>query len=102
MRAEVARIAADVGAPSVKIMFDVYHLSISEGDITRKLERYLPTIGHIQIAAVPTRAEPDEGEIDYHHILATIDRSGYRGWVGCEYLPRAGTDEGLGWIRPWI
>jgi hydroxypyruvate isomerase len=92
---DAAQIAADVGASNIKIMFDVYHIAISEGDVTRKLERHLPAIGHIQIAAVPTRAEPDEGEIDYRHILSTIDSLGYQGWVGCEYLPRANTDDGL-------
>lgn len=97
--ADATRLAADVGAQHVRIMFDVYHIAISEGDITKKLEKYLPAIGHIQIAAVPSRAEPDEGEIDYAHVLSTIDRLGYAGWIGCEYLPRAGTDAGLGWIR---
>lgn len=96
---DVTRLAADVSAQHVKIMFDVYHLAISERDITKKLEKYLPIIGHIQIAAVPSRAEPNEGEIDYSHILSTIDGLDYHGWVGCEYLPRGGTDAGLGWIE---
>jgi hydroxypyruvate isomerase len=92
-----AEIIAEVGAPNIKIMFDVYHVGISEGDIFRKLDHYLPLIGHVQIAAVPSRAEPDEGEIAYANVLREIDRLGYAGWVGCEYKPRGDTDAGLGW-----
>jgi hydroxypyruvate isomerase len=96
---EKADIIAEVGAPNVKIMFDVYHVGISEGDIFRRLERYLPLIGHVQIAAVPSRAEPDEGEIAYAAVFAELDRLGYDGWVGCEYKPRGDTDEGLAWVE---
>lgn len=88
-----------VGAPNIRIMFDVYHVGVSEGDILKRLERYLPMIGHVQIAAVPSRAEPDEGEIAYGVIFAALYRLGYAGWVGCEYRPRAGTDEGLRWMK---
>jgi hydroxypyruvate isomerase len=94
---EAAEIVAAVGAPNIKLMFDVYHCGVAEGDITRKLERLLPLIGHIQIAAVPSRVEPDEGEVDYRHILATLARLGWSDPIGCEYRPRAGTDAGLGW-----
>lgn len=94
---EAAAIIADVGAPNVRLMFDVYHCGVAEGDITRKLERFLPLIGHIQIAAVPSRAEPDEGEVDYRHIFKTLARLGWEKPIGCEYRPRAGTDAGLGW-----
>ena len=62
---EAADIIDDVGAPNLKIMFDVYHVGVSEGDVTKRLERHLADIGHVQIAAVPSRAEPDEGEIAY-------------------------------------
>lgn len=94
---ETAEIIADVGAPNVKIMFDAYHVGVSEGDIFMKLAKYQPLIGHVQIAAVPSRAEPDEGEIAYANFFTELDRLGYDGWVGCEYRPRAGIDEGLGW-----
>jgi hydroxypyruvate isomerase len=96
---EAVSIIEELGAPNVKLMFDIYHVGVSEGDVLRKLERYLPLIGHIQIAAVPSRAEPDEGEIAYERVLQAIDDSGYAGWVGCEYKPRAGTDCGLTWIE---
>lgn len=97
--AEAAALIERVGAPNIRIMFDVYHVGVSEGDILKRLERYLPMIGHVQIAAVPSRAEPDEGEIAYGAIFAALDRLGYAGWVGCEYRPRAGTDEGLRWMK---
>lgn len=92
-----AETIARVSRPNLRLMFDVYHVAIAEGDVTRRLERLLASIGHVQIAAVPSRAEPDEGEIDYRSILGTLERIGYRGWVGAEYRPRAGTDAGLDW-----
>lgn len=97
--AEKAEIINEVDAPNVKIMFDAYHVGISEGDIFHRLATHLPIIGHVQIAAVPSRAEPDEGEVHYAHVFRELDRLGYRGWVGCEYKPRADTDRGLGWAR---
>jgi hydroxypyruvate isomerase len=96
---EAADIIAEAGAPNLKIMFDVYHVGVSEGDVTKRLEKHLSDIGHVQIAAVPSRAEPDEGEISYRSIFATLERIGYAGWTGCEYKPRAGTDEGLAWTK---
>jgi hydroxypyruvate isomerase len=96
---EAADIIQKVGAQKLKIMFDVYHVGVSEGDVTKRLERHLPDISHVQIAAVPSRAEPDEGEIAYGAIFASLEKLGYAGWTGCEYKPRAGTDEGLGWTK---
>lgn len=97
--APAAAAIADVALPNIKLMFDVYHVAISEGDVSMKLAHYLPLIGHIQIAAVPSRAEPDEGEICYAEILRRIDSLGYTGWVGAEYKPRGGTGAGLGWMK---
>jgi hydroxypyruvate isomerase len=96
---EAADIIGNVGAPDIKIMFDVYHVGVSEGDVLTRLQRHLADIGHVQIAAVPSRAEPDEGEIAYGSVFAALDRLGYAGWTGCEYRPRAGTDEGLTWTK---
>ncbi len=91
-------IIDEVGSPRLKIMFDCYHLGISQGDVITRMRKYLPDVGHVQVAAVPSRAEPDEGELAYGNILAELDRLGWDGWVGCEYQPRAGTDAGLAWI----
>lgn len=89
----------DVGSPAVKLLFDVYHVQILEGDLIRRLESCIDRVGHVQIAGVPERHEPDEGEVDIHAILATLDRLGYAGFVGCEYNPRGATQAGLGWAR---
>ena len=95
---EAVSLIEELAIPNIKLQFDVYHVAISEGDVSTKLKRYMPVIGNVQIAAVPTRAEPDEGEIAYPAIFAALDALGYQGWVGCEYRPRADTDEGL---RAW-
>jgi hydroxypyruvate isomerase len=96
-----------VGAPNLKVQMDLYHCQIVEGDVSMKLRQYLPTgrVGHIQIASVPARHEPDEGELNYPHLFALLDELGYDGWVGCEYRPRLGalpdaTSAGLGWMKP--
>ena len=92
-------IIEEVGRSNVKILLDCYHLQISEGDLTRRLERLMPLIGHIQIAAVPTRAEPDEGEVNYVHVLKTIEKLGYRGFIAGEYRARGEVEAGLGWLK---
>ena len=98
-QAEAHAIRDEVGAANLKVQMDLYHAQIVEGDLSEKLKRWLPHIGHIQIAGVPGRHEPDEGEIDYRHLFALIDELGYTGWVGCEYRPRNGTVAGLGWMK---
>lgn len=95
---EAIELIEELGKPNVRLMFDVYHVGVTEGDVLTRLERCLPLIGHVQIAAVPSRAEPDEGEIAYPAIFAALDRIGYDGWVGCEYKPRGDTDAGLDWV----
>ncbi len=96
--AQAASIIEELALANVKLQFDVYHVAIAEGDVLMKMQKYLPIIGNVQIAAVPSRAEPDEGEIAYPAVLAALRRLGYAGWVGCEYRPRADTDEGLRWM----
>jgi 2-dehydrotetronate isomerase len=93
-----AQIIDDIGSSQLRMMFDFYHLQIGEGDVIRRFERLLPKIGHVQFAAVPSRAEPDEGELDYRWILHEIDRLGWPGYVGAEYQPRGHTEDGLGWM----
>lgn len=96
---EATSLIEEIGAANIKIMFDVYHVGVSEGDILTRLEKSLDLVGHVQIAAVPDRGEPDDGEVAYAAIFKALDRIGYAGWVGCEYRPRAGTDAGLGWVK---
>lgn len=95
---EARECAEAAGSASVRLMFDCYHVGILQGDVIMRLREHLSVIGHVQIAAVPSRAEPDEGELNYAAILRELDALGYTGWVGCEYKPRATTDAGLDWI----
>ncbi len=96
-----ADLIADLDRPNLKLQFDVYHRQILAGDVTMALRRFLPIIGHIQIASVPARREPGTGELDDAFLFAELDRLGYTGFVGCEYRPAAGTEAGLGWFAPW-
>lgn len=95
-------ICAEVGATNLKVQFDCYHCQIVEGDLALKLQRDMAGIGHIQIAGVPERHEPDIGELNYPYLFELIDTLGYDGWIGCEYRPRAGTSAGLGWLKPYL
>lgn len=88
-----------VDAKNIKVMFDCYHLQIMQGDLTRRLRENLSVIGHIQIASVPDRAEPDDGELNYPHILRTLDELGWDKPIGAEYRPRNGTAAGLSWMQ---
>ena len=99
---EAHSICAEVGARNLKVQMDFYHCQIVEGDLAMKLRHYIAGIGHIQIAGVPERHEPDLGEINYPYLFGLMDELGYAGWVGCEYRPKAGTSAGLGWARDWL
>lgn len=96
---QAAAIIGELGRANVRLLFDCYHTQITEGDLTRRLERLMPLIGHIQIAAVPTRAEPDEGELAFDRLLPAIEAMGYSGFIGAEYKPRGGVEAGLGWLK---
>jgi hydroxypyruvate isomerase len=99
-------ICYEIGAPNLKVQFDIYHCQIVEGDIAVKLKRDMKRphagIGHIQIAGVPDRHEPNLGEVFYPYLFELIDSLGYDGWIGCEYRPNAGTSEGLSWLKPYL
>ena len=112
---EAHRIVQALGSAHLKVQMDLYHCQIVEGDVAMKLRQYLPTgrVGHIQIAGVPQRHEPDLGELHHPYLFevidelsATLGKSGWDGWVGCEYRPARGTapgatSQGLGWLRAW-
>lgn len=100
-----------IGAANLKVQMDLYHCQVSEGDISMRLRRYLATgrVGHLQIAGVPARQEPDEGELNARYLLALVDELAAESglaecWVGAEYNPRrgavaGGTSAGLRWLR---
>lgn len=90
------------GAPNLKLQYDIFHMQIVEGDLAKTIERLLPRIGHLQLADVPDRHEPGSGEINFDYLLAHIDRLGYAGWIGCEYIPAGDTVEGLRWAQPYL
>jgi hydroxypyruvate isomerase len=96
-----ADIVAKLDRPNVRVQFDFYHAQIVGGDLITRFEKHLPVVGHVQIASVPDRHEPDEGEINYRAVHAAVDRLGYRGWVAAEYRPRGRTEDGLGWAEPY-
>ena len=98
---EAQAIRAELGKPNLKVQFDLYHCQIVEGDLATRLRRDMPTIGHIQIAGVPDRHEPDTGEVNYNYLLGLIEELGYAGWIGCEYRPAGKTSAGLGWFEAW-
>jgi 2-dehydrotetronate isomerase len=96
-------VLADVGEPNLKVQMDLYHCQIVEGDVAMKLRQHLPTgrVGHLQMAGVPERNEPNTGELNYSYLFKLIDDLGYAGWIGCEYRPLAGTSAGLGWMAQY-
>jgi hydroxypyruvate isomerase len=118
-RMDQARALADAaGHANVWLQFDVYHAAMSGQDLAETFRRHRTRIDHIQIAGVPGRHEPEPSAIPYGELFALFDSSGYAGWIGCEYRPRAlvwahhltraGTREGLVWAakyglgsRPW-
>ncbi|NNE78639.1 MAG: hydroxypyruvate isomerase family protein [Silicimonas sp.] len=96
---EATALIKRIAHPGVRLQFDIFHHQITRGDVIQSLTECRDLIGHIQIAGVPDRHEPDIGELNYADIFQHVDSLGYSGWIGCEYTPKAGTREGLGWLR---
>jgi hydroxypyruvate isomerase len=99
---EAVEIIEAVGSDNLFLQYDIYHMQIMEGHVASTIETHLPLIGHMQLADAPGRHEPGTGEIDFAFLLDFIDRAGYGGWIGCEYIPAAGTVEGLRWAAPYL
>ena len=98
---QARRVVERSGALNARIQMDLYHCQIMEGDLTRRLERQIAQIGHVQVAGVPDRHEPSEGEVNFPDLFNSLDRLGYDGWVGCEYRPRGRTEDGLAWANTY-
>jgi 2-dehydrotetronate isomerase len=94
-------LIAELNIPNLKLQFDIYHCQIIHGDVTMRLREMMPVIGHIQIASIPSRNEPDGEELNYPFLFDELDRLGYQGFVGCEYNPRGKTTDGLGWFKSY-
>lgn len=91
----------ELNRPNLKLQYDIYHRQVLHGDVVRSLEQLLPLIGHIQIASVPDRQEPNTGELDDDYLFGLLDRLPYTGYVGCEYRPAGTTQAGLRWLQRW-
>ncbi|MFD2191413.1 hydroxypyruvate isomerase [Pistricoccus aurantiacus] len=89
----------EVGSDNLKLQYDIYHMQIMEGDLAPTIEKHFDRIAHVQLADNPGRHEPGTGEINYPFLFDHLDRLGYEGWIGCEYKPKAETNEGLGWMK---
>ena len=94
-----ARLIKTLGRPELRLMFDCFHVQMTEGDLTNRLTTLLPMIGHIQFASAPFRGTPDRGEINFGHVFRHIDQLGWQRPLGAEYLPEGPTQDSLGWLR---
>ena len=99
---QAIEIIEAVGSDNLWLQYDIYHMQIMEPPVAATIERELPRIAHLQLADVPGRHEPGTGEMDYPSLLSLIDRLGYTGWIGCEYVPTAKTADGLRWATPYL
>ena len=91
----------ELNISNLKLQFDIYHCQILHGDVTMRLREMMPITGHIQIASIPSRHEPDGEELNYPFLFGELDRLGYDGFVGCEYNPKGKTTDGLAWFKPY-
>lgn len=101
-QAEAHAIREEIALPNLCVQMDLYHAQVVEGDLTTKIRKWLPHIGHFQIAGVPDRGEPSIGELNYDYLFKLLDELKYAGWVGCEYRPAQSTTAGLGWLYKLI
>ncbi|WP_299666633.1 2-oxo-tetronate isomerase [uncultured Psychromonas sp.] len=99
---QAADLIRQVERANVKLQLDLYHAQIMDGDLTHLINDLADVTGYIQIASIPSRNEPFEGEINYPHLFTVLDDSGYDGWIGCEYNPKNTTEEGLDWVKPYL
>lgn len=99
---QALEIMDEVGSDNLWLQYDIYHMQVMEGHLAKTIEANLARISHMQLADNPGRHEPGTGEINYPFLFDWIDRIGYKGWIGCEYNPKAGTVEGLGWAKPYL
>lgn len=99
---QAVKVIDEVGEKNVGYLWDVYHMQIMEGNLIKTMRDHLPRIAHMQIADNPGRHEPGTGEINYSNLFKAIDEAGYSGWIGCEYKPKGRTEDGLGWMAPYL
>ncbi|HSB90011.1 MAG TPA: TIM barrel protein [Anaerolineales bacterium] len=95
---EALEIVQQVGHPNVRFQFDTYHLFMVEGGLPELFARCAPWVGHIQFGDHPARCQPGTGTIDFSTVLEAIGASGYRGYIGLEFVPRDAGLAALAWV----
>jgi hydroxypyruvate isomerase len=95
---QTAAVVEAIDADNVRLLFDVYHVQMEQGNVSDAFARLRPLVAHIQIADAPGRHQPGAGELNWRRIFPLIASTGYRGWIGCEYAPQPDTASSLGWI----
>lgn len=95
---ETVDLIEATGHANIKFQYDIYHMQRMEGELINTVTALMDKIGHIQLADNPGRHEPGTGEINFTNLFKAIDKAGYDGWIGCEYIPAADTEAGLGWL----
>lgn len=96
--AKALGVIADVGAPNLRMLFDAFHATNAGIDAITFVQQHPETIAHIHIADHPGRHEPGTGTFDFVRFFEALDRVGYPGSVGLEYIPAGDTREGLSWL----
>ncbi len=99
---DTLRLFEEVKHANLWLQYDIYHMQVMEGNLTKTIQENVGRIGHIQLADNPGRHEPGTGEINFTNLFKFIDESGYTGWIGCEYKPAGATEDGLGWVKPYL
>jgi len=99
---DALRLFEEVNHANLWLQYDIYHMQVMEGNLTKTIRDNLARIAHIQLADNPGRHEPGSGEINFTNLFRFIDEAGYEGWLGCEYQPAGATEDSLEWIKPYF
>ena len=99
---DTLRVLDEVGQANAWLQYDIYHMQIMEGNLTRTIREHLARIAHMQLADNPGRNQPGTGEIHFANLFRAIDAAGYQGWIGCEYKPTGKTEDSLDWVHPFL
>lgn len=97
---KAVKVINTINSPKVRMMLDLFHLQLIQGNISNTIKELSTYVAHVQIAQAPHRFEPNTiGEVNFPYVLKILEEAGYVDWVGCEYKPRNSTTDGLGWIQ---
>lgn len=84
-----AKLVRQVNSPNIRLLFDIYHMQVMEGNLIEGLKKNMDVIGHVHVADVPGRHEPGTGEINYRNVINVLREAGFAGFVGMEFAPTA-------------